>query len=605
MTPEPPGDDRESLSAKTCGECGRDVPAGRFCDACGATLSRRRGDGRPRWRLRAYAAAPDEHVLWPSVTTALLTQLPRRSRRAFRLSLVVLLVLLVGFVLLKWQPPLIGLSALGLPLLFVVYLRETSAFEELSVVALAVSAGLGSALGVGWALATDAIWARTYDDVLGTPMTPTESLINLVIIPIAGLLLTLVPVAVLRARRPETAKSLDGFVLGALAALGFTAAGILTRAAPEFANGLVSKDFPMDALWALAAIRGVATPLTAAAVGGMVGATLWFRLRTDPAFERHWYSPAAPGPAIVIALLAYGGQNLIDYAWISYTQIVVLYAGIALLALLALRIVLHATLLGEKSDGIDGGEAMPCPQCEHVVPDRGFCPNCGYALNAARRNPGQAATRPALSWGMAAAVVVAVAIGLSLWLTPAPASYTCPPDCGRPPIGQPVATNPRFSSADGAFSVSYPGPGTAYETTLESDGVTAELVAGDGGTLHLFGEPAADRTPRQIAEGLIDDNFSDATIDYEIPNAQVGYQAGYGVIADVYKAGSAGDSARLRVLVMVAVKHDLALVAIGAGTYREFTPEFGSGHPSGANFQLALDMSKYVNSFTWRGDPPR
>lgn len=210
-----------------------------------------------------------------------------------------------------------------------------------------------------------------------------------------------------------------------------------------------------------------------------------------------------------------------------------------------------------------------------------------------------------LMQGTAAAVVVAATIGLSLLVTPAPADYACPPDCGRPPIGQPVATNPRFTSADGAFSVSYPGPTTAYEATLEPDGVVLDLQAGDGGTLHLFGQPAQGRKPRQIANDLIDEHFPDSAIAYEIPNAQVGYQPGYGAVVDVYKPNASGGSARLRVLIMVAVKHDLALIAEGAGPYHEFTPDFGSGHPSGANFFLALDMSKYVNSFMWRGDPPR
>jgi hypothetical protein len=132
-----------------------------------------------------------------------------------------------------------------------------------------------------------------------------------------------------------------------------------------------------------------------------------------------------------------------------------------------------------------------------------------------------------------------------------------------------------------------------------------DLQAGDGGTLHLFGEPAAGRTPRQVANDLISSHFPDATTAYEIPNAQVGYQPGYGAVVDVYKPNGSGGSARLRVLVMVAVKHDLALIAEGAGPYREFSPDFGSGHPSGANFFLALDMGKYVNSFMWRGDPPR
>jgi hypothetical protein len=46
------------------------------------------------------------------------------------------------------------------------------------------------------------------------------------------------------------------------------------------------------------------------------------------------------------------------------------------------------------------------------------------------------------------------------------------------------------------------------------------------------------------------------------------------------------------------------LVAAAIGPYHKFSPDFGSGHPSGANLQLALDMGKYVNSFTWRGESP-
>jgi len=56
---------------------------------------------------------------------------------------------------------------------------------------------------------------------------------------------------------------------------------------------------------------------------------------------------------------------------------------------------------------------------------------------------------------------------------------------------------------------------------------------------------------------------------------------------------------------MVAVKNDYALVAAAIGPYHEFSPDFGSGQPSGVNLQLALDMGKYVNSFTWRVESPR
>ena len=507
------------------------------------------------------------------MSTLLLPRLQRSSRPAFGIGLLVVVGLLVVFVMLHWQPPLIGLSALGLPLLFAVYLVETDSLRDVPTSTWVGTAVLGTGLGVGWAAVTDAIWARTYDDVLATPMSALQSVINLAAVPIGGAVLMLLPVSAARLRRGRVRESLDGFAIGAVGATCFTAAQTLTEAAPEFAKGLVMADFPTDALVALAAIRGVAGPLTAIALGGIMGIALWIHPQAGP--RRRWYARTS---AIALVMAAAVGQNAIDFAWISYGWIETLYAVITVIALIALRITVHRALADE--DPMD--PATPPVPVRHTSP-----------------------ARLLTILGTVLAVVVGTTIALSAWLTPPPARYVCPPDCGRPPIGQPVATNPRFTPTDGGFSVDYPGPATAYEATPQSNGVILELRAGDGGTLRLFGEPAANRTPRQITDDFIGANFPDATTDYEVPNAIVGYQLGYGVVADVFKAGAAGDTARLRVLVMVAVKYDLALVAAAVGPYREFTPDFGSGHPSGANFFLALDMSKYVNSFRWRGDPPR
>lgn len=52
---------------------------------------------------------------------------------------------------------------------------------------------------------------------------------------------------------------------------------------------------------------------------------------------------------------------------------------------------------------------------------------------------------------------------------------------------------------------------------------------------------------------------------------------------------------------MVAVHNDYALVASAIGPYREFSRDLGTGHPWGANLQLAMDMGRYVNSFQWGG----
>jgi hypothetical protein len=186
-----------------------------------------------------------------------------------------------------------------------------------------------------------------------------------------------------------------------------------------------------------------------------------------------------------------------------------------------------------------------------------------------------------------------------------PPRYVCPPDCGSPPTGRPVETNPRFTAADGSFSVAHPAAGSAYRITTRPNGVTAEFTGGDGGTLQLFSEPARNRSPEQIATELVNQTFPDTRTAYEIPNAMVGYHAGYGQVADCWPQGANSSYMRMRVLVMVAVKNDLALIAAAVGPYHQFGPDFGLGKPSGANVQIALDMGKYVNSFSWRGDPPR
>lgn len=183
-----------------------------------------------------------------------------------------------------------------------------------------------------------------------------------------------------------------------------------------------------------------------------------------------------------------------------------------------------------------------------------------------------------------------------------PPIYLCPPDCGGPPTGLPISTNPRFTAANGEFSVSYPRPGAAYSVDIGTDGVTARWTAGDGGTLGLFGTPSAGREARQVVDQIVENNYPDAVVAYELPNATVGFEPGYGIVADFIPAKRSNP---LRIIVIAAVKNDLALVATAEGPFREFRPGFGPGPPSAANLQIAQDMGKYVNSFSWRGDPPR
>lgn len=219
---------------------------------------------------------------------------------------------------------------------------------------------------------------------------------------------------------------------------------------------------------------------------------------------------------------------------------------------------------------------------------------------------GAARPRYRATLGLLAVGLLTAMAGLGIWdrLVADTAIYNCPPDCGRPPNSIPVANLPKFVAADGQFTVAYPPPGTAYEVTTDSNGVTARYTAGDGGVLRLFGEPARGRVARRVVDDVMARLFPKAAVAYELPNATVGYQLGYGVVANVQPPGLS-TKYDLRAVVMAAVKNDVALVAVAEGPFRRFSPDFGPGPPSAANTEIALDMAKYVESFSWKGDPPR
>jgi hypothetical protein len=321
-----------------------------------------------------------------------------------------------------------------------------------------------------------------------------------------------------------------------------------------------------------------------------------------------------------------------------------IHLTVAAVSLLLLRVGLHLALLHEEHDEIQSDEPVLCSNCNHVVPDMAFCPACGVATHASSRfsrmerrerrptragpdeptteamHPGYSTTpgtytapplhrtsyfRLLRTWGVAIVVVAVALVGLSVVIHKPPARYVCPPDCGHPPTGEPFAANPRFTAPDGSFSVSHPAPSGAYRITESPTGVRADFLGGDGGTMQLMSQPANGRTPEQIAKTLVNETFPDTKTAYEIPNTMVGYVPGYGMVADCWPQGANSNYMRMRVMVMVAEKNGLALIAAAVGPFRQFGPDFGLGKPSGANLQLALDMGKYVNSFSWRGDPAR
>lgn len=524
--------------------------------------------------LKHFVVAPAEPVLRPVITSTLFPQLPPERRRAFRVCLIVMLAVLLTLAAARLAPALIAVGALGVPLLFALYLRECC-WQRIPRRLLALSAGLGAVLGVAGMLLTGRYMADAYDLSVLAGMAMNRYLRHGLVIPLAAALLKVVPAVAARIVSDPPRKALDGFVVGAVGALAFGAATTLTRLAPQFAVGLVASSRSVSGLMVEAVISGFTVPLAAAASGATVGVALWFT--PDPAAQsadRRRAHVGLAGLALAVVVI-FVGVVITDTAGLAQFTVLALHLVLALAALVVTRLAVQIALL-------------------HGAPDPATAPA-----------PSTAPTPlPWLlaRWTAGNAVVACALIVVSAMVTTKPQPYRCPPDCGRPPVGIPVRALPRFVAPDGAFSVAYPAPGTAYDVSTDPAGVTARLTVGDGGGMRLFAEPARGREPRSIATDLLRKKFPDAEVAYEIPNAMVGYQPGYGVAADRWPQTSTGKSQRVRILVLVAVKNDLALVAAALGPYHPFGPSFGPGLPSGAGLQVAQDMGKYVNSFRWKGD---
>ncbi|CAN1487893.1 hypothetical protein MCEMIE22_00107 [Mycobacteriaceae bacterium] len=661
---------RDAVPRTRCPRCASDVPAGEFCGICGSDLTGGRTGGRRWLRPGTFGAAPGEAVLRPYLFSSLFPHLPNRSRRPFRIILSVGALALVAFAVARLPSAGIALAALGLPLLFGLYLRASGVGRDIPRSSLVLTATLGAALGIGWVMVTGQLVSASYGLPMSVGLALRHELRTGIAIPTAAMILMVVPVIVVRllarsARRP--AESLDGFVIGALGALAFSATATLTRLAPRFfapaavsddngpflfgprSAGLFAHTRPLRSLLVESVLCGVTIPVTAAAAGGIVGILLWFRHPGADDTEDH------PGRVrMVLALLAaaalviHTAVGTIDMVGLPETWMIGLHLVMTLAVLLALRLALQLALLHEAHDPIDESRPLLCVHCEMVVPDMAFCPACGVASRASSREsrrdrrgerpqpldvsagagppageqtyPGYAigaqtysapaVRRPRLNWLLGrwgiGITTVAVTLGaVAIVLTPRVAHYMCPPECGEPPTGTPVMALPRFAAPGGEFSVAYPAEGSAYTVTTGDAGVTATFTGGDGGVMQLFSLPANGRSAREIVKAALRKAYPDATFAYEIPNAMVGYQPGYGEAADDWPQSTTARYSRVRIIGLAAVKNDVALVAFAIGPYRVFGPDSGPGIPSGANLQLAQDMGKYVNSFRWAGDPLR
>ncbi|MGH8989573.1 MAG: zinc ribbon domain-containing protein [Acidimicrobiales bacterium] len=382
-----------ALPIGVCPHCGREVPTANFCGACGADLAHRSPAGARRHH--AYAAFPEEPMLRMAVTSSLFPHLSRHAKSTFRAAVGSVVVVLVALAFGGVEAPAIAVSALGIPVLYLLYTYEiddptrANLFRAVPVVLV-----VGAGLGVGWGLVGGPYVNDALGETLSFSLVRPGALAAAIAVPAVGVVLMTVPAALARLRAGGLDESLDGLVLGALGALAFVAASTITELSSLLSAGQRSEQ-SFAGILAEVVIRGLCSPIMAAALIGLFGASLWAVWRSDaPAGRRYLGLPVVPLAAVLALEI---GCGFADVARLGDPELLVVHVAALLVALTIMRVGLHYVLLHEQGT-TEVGPPSVCGHCHFVVPTMHFCPHCGVARRATARGH-RAAHPPVLEGG--------------------------------------------------------------------------------------------------------------------------------------------------------------------------------------------------------------
>ncbi|HYZ56116.1 MAG TPA: PrsW family intramembrane metalloprotease [Streptosporangiaceae bacterium] len=602
------GEDASSFRMTTCPHCGNTVPDAPFCGACGAHLAAERGKGAAA-RTHAYSAFPDEGMFRLAVVSSLFPRLAGRSRPAFRVAFGLVAIVLVIMAVAGLQAPVIALSAVAVPLLFLLYVYEIDPLEAGFVAPTAIIFVAGAALGVAWGLISGPVVASSLLPGYAVSLAGAGVLWSAVAIPAIGQLLMLVPVVITRLWRAARNGALDGFTAGAAGALGLTMAATLTEMTPLLRNGNLVTGSSALATLTEAVIRGISGPLVAAAATGYVGAALWHRRGSRSVAGGRWLT--SPLLALAVALVVQAALGLADAAVLPDAVLLIVHLAAAAAALLVLRIGLHHLLLHEHRE-VQIGPPRVCPHCRRVVPAMPFCPMCGVAEGATTlagdRQLGHRRILAVLISGLA--LITGALVVIAAVLPPVPTVPCTSLSCFAPFGPLPVHMPHLYTSAEGWTVQWYPAsavfsqnpPQTAASSSpsqLRLD-FTSPVSPAEDGTLFFVGLAAHGKSPNEIVTTLQQANAPNAVPDYVLPGASVGYQTGYGAAFRTVATSANGNPVTFEVVIICAERHNYAICAYAAGPRADLSKVVS--HPTPSKLALSLWTDPDLNGVRWKGE---
>jgi len=407
------------MALRNCEHCGNEVPASRFCIRCGheheggdsalSGISRVPGASLVGRGLsgvmnidptslsgvrRAFAAAPNESVLRPTIVSTLFPQLPRPSMAVFRtcLGLGLATVLVLGVAGL--YPVALIAGAVLLPMLVVLYMVDVNVFEEQSLPVIGATLAWGAVTGALTALIAKGLSPSGTEVFVGG--SGSLVLTRGVLIPLlSAVLILLGPLALLRYPRFSTV--LDGATFAAASASAFVGAEVIVQALSALGHGLRPPGSVLPWLVQLAIIA-VALPLVTMASMGATAGVVWLKLRA-PIRDRSAFGRLGS----VYVAVPLGCAALVIAAIVQLTLrggvALAIIAVLAVLALLWLRQVIHVGLL-EEALLIEDAPIITCANCGHRTRRGTFCESCGIALAALPASRSSVGPSPLASSGV-------------------------------------------------------------------------------------------------------------------------------------------------------------------------------------------------------------
>ncbi len=325
---------------------------------------------------RAFAAAPNESVLRPTIVSTIFPQLPRPAMATFRACLGFGLATVLVLGLAKLYPVALIAAAVLLPVLVVLYMLDVNVFEQQSLPVIGATVGWGVAAGAVTALIAKSLPPSGSDVFVVGDGSLVAS--RGILIPLLSVVLILAgPLAMLRYPRYSTV--LDGATFAAASASSFIGAEVIVQALSALSHGLRPPGSTVPWLVQLALIA-IALPLVSLASMAATAGAVWLKLRA-PIRDRSALGRLG-SPYVAIPL---GGLLLVISAVVQITLpsglALAIVAALAVLALLWLRQVIHVGLL-EEALLIEDAPIITCANCGHRTRRGSFCENCGIALAA-------------------------------------------------------------------------------------------------------------------------------------------------------------------------------------------------------------------------------